>query len=69
VPRRADLPRGRRFGIHTERGAFETDRSRQNALVRDGWLPLRYTDRRLRQEPYGVACEVLDVLRRRAHAA
>lgn len=57
------------FGIHTERDAFETDRSRQNRLVREGWLPLRYTDRMLREEPGRVATEVREVLRRRAAAS
>ena len=57
------------YGVHGERDAFERDRTRQNALVRAGWLPLRYTDRRLRDAPHAVAGEVMDVLRARAPAA
>ena len=35
------------FGVHSPRGPFERDRSRQNLLVVAGWLPLRFTWRRL----------------------
>lgn len=57
------------YGVHSERDTFERDRSRQNALVRAGWLPLRYTDRTLRDAPFAVASEVADVIRRRTPAA
>ena len=29
--------------MHSTRGAFEADRSRQNKLVVAGWLPVRFT--------------------------
>jgi very-short-patch-repair endonuclease len=43
------------FGVHTRRVAFETDRERQNVLVIDGWLPLRFTWRQLCHSPARVA--------------
>lgn len=46
------------FGVHTMRGAFERDRSRQNLLVVAGWLPLRFTWQRLCRSPEGVVREV-----------
>jgi very-short-patch-repair endonuclease len=48
------------FGIHTERGAFEDDRSRQNLLVLHGWLVLRSTWRMLIHTPWQVAKDVFD---------
>jgi hypothetical protein len=51
------------FGVHSLRAVFESDRVRQNALVRAGWLPLRYTDRMLRRRPAAIAAEVRAVLR------
>ena len=39
------------FGVHSQRGPFELDRSRQNLLVVAGWLPLRFTWRRLCRRP------------------
>ena len=46
------------FGVHSPRGPFERDRSRQNLLVVAGWLPLRFTWRRLCRQPEGVVSEV-----------
>jgi very-short-patch-repair endonuclease len=46
------------FGVHTMSEPFEIDRSRQNLLVVHGWLPLRFTWRRLCRTPEGVADEV-----------
>jgi predicted transcriptional regulator of viral defense system len=46
------------FGVHSRRGAFERDRSRQNLLVVAGWLPLLFTWRRLCRAPVGVVDEV-----------
>ena len=51
------------FGVHSLREVFESDRVRQNELVRAGWLPLRYTNRMLRRSPAAVAAEVRAVLR------
>ena len=46
------------FGVHSPRGVFERDRSRQNLLVVAGWAPLRFTWRRLCRSPEGVVDEV-----------
>ena len=46
------------FGVHSMRGSFERDRSRQNLLVVAGWLPLRFTWRRLCRSPESVVSEV-----------
>jgi very-short-patch-repair endonuclease len=46
------------FGVHSPRSSFERDRFRQNLLVVAGWLPLRFTWRRLCREPEGVVSEV-----------
>jgi hypothetical protein len=46
------------FGVHSQREPFEIDRSRQNLLVLAGWLPLRFTWRRLCHAPNGVVNEV-----------
>ena len=55
------------FGVHSPRDPFESDRSRQNLLVVAGWLPLRFTWRRLCRSPEGVAGEVhaVRILRQR----
>ena len=39
------------FGIHTLRGVFESDRTRQNAVVLAGWLPPRFTWRQIVHDP------------------
>lgn len=46
---------GRLF--HTKPDVFESDRIRQNALVLDDWTVLRYTYRRLKDDPGGVLAE------------
>ena len=46
------------FGVHSQRESFERDRSRQNMLVVAGWLPLRFTWRRLCRLPVDVVNEV-----------
>ena len=46
------------FGVHSQRDPFERDRWRQNLLVVAGWLPLRFTWRRLCRAPDGVVSEV-----------
>lgn len=54
---------------HSRREQFERDRSRQNAVVALGWRPLRFTDRRIRRDPSGVAAECLDALDLAAYPA
>jgi very-short-patch-repair endonuclease len=54
------------FGAHTTRHAFEKDRERQNLLVVDGWLVLRFTWRQLCCKPDRVAAIVREALARRA---
>ena len=46
------------FGVHGTRMAFESDRIRQNRLVLAGYRVLRYTWRRLQDDPEGVIAEV-----------
>ena len=55
------------FGVHSPRGPFERDRSRQNRLVVAGWMPLRFTWRRLCREPEGVVSEVHEARLLRQH--
>jgi very-short-patch-repair endonuclease len=40
---------------HCDRSVFETDRVRQNALVLDGWLVLRFTWQLLTEQPDYIA--------------
>jgi very-short-patch-repair endonuclease len=55
---------GRRFhGADSDR--FESDRRRQNALIGSGWLILRFTWRRLRDEAAEVEAEIRQALRLR----
>jgi very-short-patch-repair endonuclease len=54
------------FGVHSTRTAFEHDRDRQNLLVLDGWLPLRFTWRHLCHNPKRVAMHVVEARDRRA---
>ena len=56
------LLEGDGFGVQSLRAVFESDRVRQNDLVRAGWRPLRYTDRTLRRSPAAIAAEVRAVL-------
>jgi very-short-patch-repair endonuclease len=46
------------FGVHAAREQFERDRQRQNLLVLDGWLILRFTWRQLCRQPELVAAHV-----------
>lgn len=39
------------FEVHTQRDVFESDRERQNDLILDGWVVLRFTYRQLTQHP------------------
>ena len=59
------------FGVHSQRDPFERDRSRQNLLVVAGWLPLRFTWRRLCRMPEAVLNEVraARILRERMFSA
>jgi very-short-patch-repair endonuclease len=41
---------------------FESDRWRQNALVADGWVVLRFTWRMLREHPEAVVAAILQAL-------
>lgn len=57
---------GRAF--HSDRRSFERDRRRQNALVVDGWLVLRFTWEQITQDPEGVIATIRAAVRqRRAH--
>jgi very-short-patch-repair endonuclease len=46
------------FGTHSTRNTFETDRDRQNLLVIEGWLPLRFTWRVVCHNPHRVVAQV-----------
>lgn len=49
-------------GFHEHDSAFESDRSKNNILLPRGWLPLRFTYRRLQREPFAVVAEVVAAL-------
>lgn len=51
---------------HTQPYQFEFDLVRQNAIVREGVLLLRYTPSRLRTDEVGVMAEIEEELRRRS---
>jgi very-short-patch-repair endonuclease/predicted transcriptional regulator of viral defense system len=53
-PTRRIAIEGDGFGVHTERGAFERDRVRQNDLLLDGWLVLRFTWEQIVNSPEWV---------------
>ena len=57
--------------FHSTRADFERDRVRQNLIVNRGWLVLRFTWQRLRDEPDVVVAEIRAAvaLRRRILAA
>jgi very-short-patch-repair endonuclease len=57
------------YGTHALRPAFEGDRLRQNRLALQGWLVLRFTWRRIRRDPAGIAAELRQALALRALAA
>lgn len=46
------------YGVHSQADVFETDRIRQNALVRAGITVLRYTWKRLQDDPDAVVAEI-----------
>ncbi|MEC3952612.1 DUF559 domain-containing protein [Nocardia sp. CDC153] len=54
---------GREF--HSAPGVFRRDRRRQNQLVLDGWLVLRYAAGDVLERPEELATEVVEVVRRR----
>ncbi|MGO4201392.1 endonuclease domain-containing protein [Rhodococcus sp. TAF43] len=57
---------GREF--HSAPEVFRSDRRRQNWLVRQGWLVLRYAAYDVLEDSGRVADEVVEVVRRRRHA-
>ena len=54
---------GREF--HSAAEVFSKDRRRQNAIVLDGWLVLRYSAFDVLAAPDVVAAEIASVVRRR----
>ena len=54
------------FTFHGDRTAFEQDRRRDAERAARGWLTVRFTWRRLRDEPLAVAAELAAVLAARA---
>lgn len=56
---------GREF--HSAPDVFRSDRRRQNWLVRQGWLVLRYAAYDVLADPDAVADEIVGVVRRRRH--
>lgn len=56
---------GREF--HTDPATFNNDRRRQNALVLDGWMVLRYSAATAMAHLDAVADEIITVARRRRH--
>nr|WP_296778684.1 DUF559 domain-containing protein [Rhodococcus sp. (in: high G+C Gram-positive bacteria)] len=57
---------GREF--HIEPGVFSKDRRRQNRLVLDGWMVLRYSASDVMADPDKIARAIVDVLRKRRGA-
>ena len=57
---------GREF--HSAPEVFRSDRRRQNWLVRQGWLVLRYAAYDVLADPDAVAEEIVECVRRRRHA-
>ena len=56
---------GRAF--HSDRRSFERDRVRQNMLVIEGWVVLRFTWERIVSDPDGVIAEVSATCESRNH--
>jgi len=54
------------FSFHTDPATFSRDRARQNRLVMEGIVLLRYTARDLRGRPERVVAEISQALRRRS---
>jgi very-short-patch-repair endonuclease len=56
------------FAYHSDVDRFRNDRARQNALVQDGWMVLRFTWYDLVQTPDAVVAEIRDALASRGHS-
>jgi very-short-patch-repair endonuclease len=56
------------FGIHTERNRWESGMDRQNEIVLDEWMVLRFSWRKLCTEPGDVVRQVAQALRLRARS-
>lgn len=54
--------------VHTEPGVFRSDRRRQNAVVLDGWLILRFTWDDFCRHPDRIVTEVREAMRLRSAA-
>lgn len=48
--------------FHSDPTAFASDRERQNALVTDGWVVLRYTPSQIRRDSARIVAEIAAVL-------
>ena len=57
------------YDYHGGRLAHSADLERQNAIVRVGWLLLRYSGSQVRRNPDGIAQEVAAVLAERSKLA
>lgn len=57
---------GREF--HSAPEVFRSDRKRQNWLVRQGWLVLRYAAYDVLADPDAIAAEIIAVVRQRRHS-
>lgn len=51
---------------HTDRDRFQADRSKGNALVRAGWIVLRFTWDDLTRRPHDVVAQIRSALRQRS---
>ncbi len=54
---------------HRKRSRFEADRRKDAILATHGWITLRFTARRIRDEPYAVVAEIALMLGRRLETA
>jgi hypothetical protein len=50
------------WAYHRTRAAFDGDRTRDRALLREGWRVARFTDRQLARDPIAVAAELAVLL-------
>lgn len=57
------------YGFHSDRAAFQRDRSRNNQLALEGYLPLRYTWDDIHKRPLQVVEELSEALAARAPMA
>jgi len=55
------------FASRIDRGRFQDDRTRQNALVQAGWTVIRFTWDDVMRRPHHVATTILKVLGRETH--